>query len=89
MRKRESLYMHALLALVREEFEEAHDLSTSDSGAYDEMDVRPTAVHRPKETHRRAVFALSDELSARAASATDGSERTGVERGGAANQYAE
>lgn len=73
MRKRDAIYLHALFALVREEFECERDLPTGAFEAYDELGVRPTGVHRSKADHERAVFALSDRLSAIAASATDDS----------------
>ncbi|WP_135363972.1 UPF0058 family protein [Halosimplex halophilum] len=75
MRKRESLYLHALFALVRREFEEERELPAGTFDEYDGMAVTPTAVHRSKGAHERALFALSTELSAAAASATDDPDR--------------
>lgn len=88
MRKRESLYLHALFALVRQEFERDGDLPATQFEAYDRMDVRPTGVHRSKDAHERALFALSEELSAAVASATD-ADRPRIEARDETNQYAE
>ncbi|QLH77369.1 UPF0058 family protein [Halosimplex rubrum] len=87
MRKRETLYLHALFVLIRQEFEDERDLAT---GPFDECDataVGPTAIHRSKDAHRRALFALSAELSATAASATDDAERPRSDAEGS-NRYA-
>lgn len=87
MRKRETLYLHALFVLVRREFEEERDLA---AGPFDECGataVAPTAVHRSKADHQRALFALSSELSATAASATDDAERPRSDADGS-DQYA-
>ena len=72
--KRESLYLHALLALVREDFEHNRDLTMAGFDEYETVDVCPTAVHRPKDVHERAVFALPEKLSSVAARATTGVE---------------
>jgi len=85
MRKRESLYLHALLALVREEFERNCDLETDGFEDYEELDVAPTGVHRSKDAHERAVFALAPALSELAADATEGTERPRVEVGRGTN----
>ncbi|QLH81906.1 UPF0058 family protein [Halosimplex pelagicum] len=87
MRKRESLYLHALFVLVRREFEDERDLAAGPFDEYDGTAVGPTAVHRPKAAHERALFALSTELSATAASATDDTERPRPDAEGS-NQYA-
>lgn len=89
MRKRESLYLHALLALVRREFEYDHDLSAGAFDAYDELDVCPTDIHRSKDAHERAVSALAPRLRDLAEEATDESERPLLEAGHGADQYAE
>ncbi|WP_415380719.1 UPF0058 family protein [Halosimplex sp. TS25] len=89
MRKRESLYLHALLALVRDEFEHNRDLPTDAFDEYEAMDVRPTGIHRSKGAHQRAVFALAPELSALADRATDGDERPRLDAGRGTDQYAE
>ena len=88
MRKRESLYLHALFALVRQEFEDERDLATGAFDEYDGIEITPTAVHRSKTAHERALFALATELSAAAASATDETDRSRVDGAGSSNQYA-
>ncbi|ELZ20273.1 hypothetical protein C475_20907 [Halosimplex carlsbadense 2-9-1] len=87
MRKRETLYLHALFVLVRREFEDERDLAAAPFDEYDETAVDPTAVHRPKDAHERALFALSTGLSATAASATDDTERPRSDAAGS-DQYA-
>jgi len=88
MRKRESIHLHALFALVRREFEE-RDMATGTFDEYDELSVRPTAVHRSKTAHERALFALSAELSAAAASATDGGVHRQFHAADGSNRYAQ
>ncbi|QPV64043.1 UPF0058 family protein [Halosimplex litoreum] len=87
MRKRESLYLHALFALLRQEFDEERDADTGPVDEYDRIGVTPTAVHRSKAAHERALFALSAELSATAASAIDETDHPRIDAGGS-NQYA-
>jgi len=89
MKKRESLYLHALLALVREDLEDNRELTTGGFEEYETIDVCPTAVHRSKDVHERAVFALSEELSSLATRATDETERPSLETSQGTNQYAE
>ncbi|MFC7194978.1 UPF0058 family protein [Halosimplex aquaticum] len=89
MRKRESLYLHALLALVREDFEHNRDLATGAFDEYEAMDVRPTGIHRSKDAHQRAVFALAPELGALADRATDDVDRQRLDAGRGTEQYAE
>jgi len=64
MRKRESLYLHALCVLLREAVERRRDPPADAFESYDHLDVQPTAVHRTKSAHERAVFALLDDLTA-------------------------
>ncbi|WP_123538327.1 UPF0058 family protein [Halosimplex salinum] len=89
MRKRESLYLHALFALVREEFEHDRDLATEAFEEYETMDVSPTAVHRSKAVHERAVFALADELSSVVASDVDAVGESRRNAGEETDRYAE
>lgn len=89
MRKRESLYLHALLALVREDFEYNRDLTTDAFDEYEAMDVRPTSIHRSKDAHQRAVFALAPELGELADRASDCDERPRLDAGRGPDQYAE
>jgi len=88
MRKRESLYLHALFALVRQEFEDERGVDTGAFDEYDGIDAGPTAVHRSKATHERALFALSTELSAAAASAMDETDHPRLDAAEGSNQYA-
>lgn len=63
MRKRDCLYVHALCVLVRRELECRGDLPAETFENYEQLDVRPTAVHQPKTEHKRATFELLDELT--------------------------
>lgn len=63
MRKRESLYLHALCVLLREEVEQRCDPPEGAFEAYDDLAVRPTAVHRSKSAHERALFELLPALT--------------------------
>ncbi|WP_459192810.1 UPF0058 family protein [Halosimplex sp. J119] len=88
MRKREALYLHALLALVREDFEYNRDLPVDEFDEYEGLSVRPTGIHRPKDAHERAVFALAPQLGEIADSAA-GDERPSLDADRGTNQYAE
>lgn len=89
MRKREALYLHALFALVREDFEYNRELASEAFDEYERLNVRPTGIHRPKEAHERAVFALAPQLGEIADHAADGDERPSLDAGRGPNQYAE
>jgi hypothetical protein len=62
MRKQELVYIHGLLLGVRSFYEERTGESIS-TPEYDAMDVRPTSIHRGKDEHEAAVFALSAALA--------------------------
>lgn len=88
MRKREALYLHALLALVREDFEYNRDLSSEAFEEYEGLDVRPTGIHRSKDAHERAVFALAPRLG-EIADRADSDERQPLDVGRGTNRSAE
>ena len=84
MRKRDCLYLHALCVLVRREVEDRGDLPGDVFEQYEDLDVGPSEIHRPKADHRRALLELLDAL----AEAVEGGDdavsplRTGTEVGG-------
>ncbi|XGI84427.1 UPF0058 family protein [Halorutilales archaeon Cl-col2-1] len=59
MQKDEVIHIHALLHETME-FLEKNDLASFDDSS---LDVRPTDVHKPKEEHEKAVFALGNQLA--------------------------
>lgn len=64
MRKDELLYLHHLLALVREEFVRRGVAEPEAFERYDELGVSPIAVYASKREHARAVRTLSAALAA-------------------------
>lgn len=62
MRKQELVYVHGLLAELREFYEEATGESIP-APEYDAMDVKPTSIHKGKPEHEAAVFALASAMA--------------------------
>jgi|AntRauTorcE11898_2_1112593.scaffolds.fasta_scaffold04223_5 hypothetical protein len=62
MRKIELVYLHELLALVRDEYEEGLGQDI-DCEEYDQLKTYPHAVNQPKETHNEAVSRLACDLT--------------------------
>ncbi|WP_336037308.1 UPF0058 family protein [Halobacterium yunchengense] len=62
MRKMELVYLHELLALVREEYEQ-HLGHAVDCEAYDQLGVHPQALAHQKAEHDEAVRALARDLT--------------------------
>lgn len=62
MKKQELIHLHGLLAEIHEEYEiqrgEPLDLSS-----YKSMGVEPTSIHRSKTAHKKAMFALAEDLT--------------------------
>lgn len=66
MRKQELVYVHGLLAEVKEYYETVtgEPIHTPE---YDACEVRPTGIHRSKPAHEEAVTTLAGELTERMA----------------------
>lgn len=62
MRKQELVYVHGLLAELREFYEQASG-EPIPAPEYDAMDVKPTSIHRGKPEHEEAVFALASAMA--------------------------
>jgi hypothetical protein len=62
MRKQELVYVHGLLAQLREFYEERAGRPIP-APEYDAMDVKPTSIHRGKPEHEAAVFALAGAMA--------------------------
>lgn len=73
MRKRDLVYLHALLSLVRRWLAERSEEPDGAYDAYEALDVTPTGLDRRKDEHERAVDALLDgiERTIAAADAVD------------------
>jgi hypothetical protein len=65
MKKEELLHLHMLLAQLKKYCEE-HGLDC-DFTKYNELAISPLQVHRSKEEHKQAIFALGSELASMAA----------------------
>lgn len=63
MRKDELLYLHHLLALLRQEYERREVVPNGAFASYDALGVSPMAVYASKRQHERAVKALADGLA--------------------------
>lgn len=62
MRKQELVYVHGLLAELREFYEQSSGQPIP-APEYDAMDVKPTSIHRGKPQHEAAVFALASAMA--------------------------
>lgn len=69
MRKRDLVYLHALLSLVRRWLAERSEEPDGAYDAYDALDVTPTGLDRRKDEHEQAVDALLDGIEATIAAA--------------------
>jgi len=60
-RKQEMIHSHGLLAEIRKYFEQkGYELDLEE---YEDLDMRPTSIHKSKTDHKEAVFALTEALS--------------------------
>ncbi|MFB6075186.1 MAG: UPF0058 family protein [Haloarculaceae archaeon] len=62
MQKQELIHLHALLFEVGRFLDERRELSPDAFERYEAITVRPTAIHRRKDGHRRAVLGLAADL---------------------------
>lgn len=62
MYKQELVQLHALCVLIRARLEERHGVSADAFRSYDRYGVSPTAIHRRKGVHERAIFHLLDGI---------------------------
>jgi len=62
MKKQELIHLHGLLAEVRNHYEYSHGKDVSHE-RYDELGVRPTSIHKSKDDHKDAVFALAKGIT--------------------------
>lgn len=63
MHKDELLDLHEQMVLIMNYFREREDLDSSLFDAYDELEVRPSDVHKSKSEHKHAVFVLGNALA--------------------------
>ncbi len=61
MKKQELIHLHGLLAEVSNYYEERS--GAIDLSQYEELNVRPTSIHKSKTEHKRAVFALATGIT--------------------------
>ncbi|MHC1611237.1 MAG: UPF0058 family protein [Candidatus Methanospirareceae archaeon] len=61
MKKEELMHLHMLLAQLKEYCEESG--LDCDFRKYKELGISPSQVHRSKEEHKQAIFALGTELA--------------------------
>ena len=63
MHKDELLDLHEQMVLIMNYFREREDIDRSLFDAYDELEVRPSDVHKSKSEHKHAVFVLGNALA--------------------------
>ena len=63
MHKDELLELHQQMVVIKEYFENEPDIDQSLFSAYEELDVRPSDVHKSKSEHKHAVFVLGNGLA--------------------------
>lgn len=64
MRKNELLHLHALLIRVAEEYIDRGLVTPDEFAAYRALDVTPTALREPRDSHQVAVQTLARTLAA-------------------------
>lgn len=62
MRKLELVYLHELLTLVRNEYEQQHGHAIY-CEQYDQLRTHPQAIAQPKATHNEAIQTLARDLT--------------------------
>lgn len=62
MRKKEFIHIHALLLEVTQYLIENEDMAVEMYSTYDELDVRPSSIHKQKQNHHEAVKILGDSV---------------------------
>ncbi|AGB34120.1 UPF0058 family protein [Halobacterium salinarum] len=62
MNKQAFLHLHGLLAEVSEQYESriSGDLELDE---YETLDTRPTSIHKSKDDHKAAMFALARDIT--------------------------
>ncbi|ELY73576.1 UPF0058 family protein [Natrinema pallidum] len=62
MNKQAFLHLHGLLAEVLEQYESriSGDLELTE---YETLDTRPTSIHKSKDDHKAAMFALARDIT--------------------------
>jgi hypothetical protein len=63
MRKQDLIHIHCLLAEFKEEYDRRTERATHLED-YDQLEVLPISLYRPKYEHEEAVLVLAAELSA-------------------------
>jgi hypothetical protein len=78
MRKIELVYLHELLSLVREEYEQGPEHAV-DCEEYDRLQTYPQAIDQPKAKHNEAVRALACDLTTAVAEQSSPETETAAE----------
>lgn len=63
MRKQGLVHLHALCTQLRTHVEDRADVPPEAFARYEELGVSPSAIYRRKDSHRRAVQRLLDDVS--------------------------
>jgi hypothetical protein len=63
MHKDELLELHEELVVIKDYFQSREDVDDDRFQDYEELDVRPSHVHKSKSEHKHAVFVLGNALA--------------------------
>ncbi len=63
MHKDELLELHEMMVTIMEHFRDRPDIDPTLFDQYDELDVKPSDVHKSKSEHKHAVFVLGNSLA--------------------------
>ena len=63
MHKDELLELHEQMVLIMNYFRNRDDIDAGLFDPYDDLDVRPSDVHKSKSEHKHAVFVLGNALA--------------------------
>ncbi|QLH77997.1 UPF0058 family protein [Halosimplex rubrum] len=62
MRKKEHIYVHALLAEVKRQLIEDEAMSVERLSEYDALGTGPSSIHKPKQNHHEAILVLCSAI---------------------------
>lgn len=62
MRKKEHIYIHALLVEVTQQLIEDDTMSVEMLSEYEALETYPTSIHKSKQNHHEASLALSSAI---------------------------
>ena len=63
MEKKELMDMHKILSVIKKRLEKDGIANNGSFKKYNELDIHPQKISRPKKEHKEAIKILSEELA--------------------------